>query len=174
MLETPISSTYVIFDSIDSHLWQITPGPPLTAAPVFSLLDFANDGLEMAVFISLFTDRRFTFEDGDPPVENDRRGWWGDNLLETPGDSDGSLLWLLKRSKIIEPETLNDATEYCEQALQWLIDDGVAENINVTVERKGLYKLGITIEIFRPGEFESTKYFWVWDNLENTFNGSTI
>ena len=174
MLETPISSSYVGFDGIDSHLWQITPGPPLTAAPVFSILDFDKDALLMAVFISLFTDSRFTFEDGDPPVENDRRGWWGDNLLEIAGDADGSLLWLLTRAKIIEPDTLNDAQEYCEQALQWLTEDGVAEDVTVTVERIDIYKLAISIEITRPGEFEKTKYFWVWDVLQNTFNGGTV
>lgn len=174
MLETPISNSYVGEHSIDSHIWEMYPGQPLTAAPVFSIADFDRDDLLMATFISLFTDRRFTFEDGDPPVENDRRGWWGDNLLETPGDSDGSLLWLLMRSKIIEPDTLNDATEYCEEALQWLIDDGVAEDITVSTERIGIYKLKIDIEITRPGEFEKTRYFWTWDVLENTFNGSTV
>ena len=58
-----------------------------------------DDGLETAVSLSLFTDRRA--EDGDalPSGDADRRGWWGDDFPAVDGDRMGSRLWLLARSK---------------------------------------------------------------------------
>lgn len=107
-----------------------------------------DDGLETAVVLSLFTDRRA--EDGDPLPGNaeDRRGWWGDSFPSAPGDRIGSRLWLLNREKQI-PVVLTRAREYALEALQWLVDDGVARAINVTAEIVRAGVLGLGIEIVR-------------------------
>lgn len=112
-----------------------------------------DDGLQTAVMISLFTDRRAL--PGDPlPVSAqltgtpDRRGWWGDSFAEIPGDRIGSRLWLLSREKQLAA-VLERAREYAFEALQWLIDDGVARAVNVTAEIVSNGVLGLAIEIVR-------------------------
>lgn len=90
-----------------------------------------DDGLQTAVLLSLFTDR--AAEEGDvlPDEETDRRGWWGDEFADDAGDRIGSRLWLLARSKRTD-DVLARAEEYARESLQWLIDDKVAERIEVT------------------------------------------
>lgn len=94
-----------------------------------------DDGLHSAVVISLFTDR--LAEPGDPLPQLDlwapggRRGWWGDAFSDVPGDRIGSRLWLLARAKRL-PEVLRQAEEYAQEALQWLVEDGVASGVQVT------------------------------------------
>jgi phage gp46-like protein len=91
-----------------------------------------EEGLETAVFISLFTDRRADDEDEIDNV-NDKRGWWADNTME---NKIGSKLWQYERIKT----TTNDMIKVkaaIEESLQWLIDDEVAKEILVTTERFG-------------------------------------
>jgi phage gp46-like protein len=109
-----------------------------------------DDGLETAVIISLFTDRRAEADD-ELPAGDDRRGWWGDALAEVEGDRIGSRLWLLSREKQL-PQVLARAREYALEALQWLIEDGVASAVDVTAEivRQGV--LGLSVEIRRAGK----------------------
>lgn len=121
-----------------------------------------DDGLETAVFLSLFTDRRA--EDGDvlPTGEQDRRGWWGDAFPVVDGDRHGSRLWLLARAKEL-PETLTRAEEYAREALAWLTEDRVAERVEVTaaVESRGVLRL--TVAIYRPRvDVVTYRYDYVW------------
>lgn len=94
-------------------------------------------GLRTAVMMSLFTNRRAEVDDVLPDsLSNDRRGWWGDQInLDYQDDKIGSRLWLLERSKTTE-QTLADAKFYMEEALQWMIDDEVAQAVDVIVERQ--------------------------------------
>jgi len=99
--------------------------------------DLQHDGgLESAVRISLFTDRRANDDDElIDPNRDDKRGWWGDLVSpEVEGDKIGSRLWLLSRSKTIE-QTLVLAKEYTEEALTWMIEDRVVSGIEVEVEK---------------------------------------
>ena len=109
-----------------------------------------DDGLETAVIISLFTDRRAEGDD-ELPAGDDRRGWWGDALAEVEGDRIGSRLWLLSREKQL-PSVVARAREYALEALQWLLEDGVASTVDVTAEivRQGV--LGLSVEIRRPDQ----------------------
>ncbi|KKM77206.1 hypothetical protein LCGC14_1372390 [marine sediment metagenome] len=99
----------------------------------------SDNGLETAVIISLFTDRRAKVDDILPDPNNpDRRGWWGDLVSpEVKDDQIGSRLWLLNREKTLE-SVLERAKQYAEEALQWLIEDGVAVKIDVETERQGI------------------------------------
>lgn len=112
-----------------------------------------DDGLETAVVISLFTDRRAL--PGDPLPQNaqvagtpDRRGWWGDGFAAVPGDRIGSRRWLLHREKLT-PSTVARLIEYDREALQWLIDDGIARAVNVSAEIQGINRIAELIEIVR-------------------------
>lgn len=113
-----------------------------------------DDTIQTAVILSLFTDRRADTADRLPANDADRRGWWGDAVADVAGDRIGSRLWLLVREKQTT-ETLNRAREYCQEALQWLIDDGHARHITVEVEwvRRGLLGADIAIELTDGGRY---------------------
>jgi phage gp46-like protein len=121
-------------------------------------------GFETALLISLFTDRRAGAEDVLPDNSGVRRGFWGD-ALNKDNDADGSKLWLLTRAKITD-ETVTRVEEYCTEALQWMIDDGVAQTITVTAGRSGTYEVSWIIEIQRPAviSVSTYKYFYNWQN----------
>ncbi len=104
-----------------------------------------DSGLENTVLISLFSDGRANSEDTLPLRDDDRRGWWGDVLLETPLPSK---LWLLERSKITD-ETQTLAKQYCEEALEHMIEDGLADEIVVTVSRGGINQLNLELKIYK-------------------------
>lgn len=86
-------------------------------------------GLETAVLLSVFTDRRADVTDVLPLGETDRRGWWADREDRKLG----SRLWLLDREKRT-PATIARAQDYVSEALAWLVSDGVAKSVDVTVE----------------------------------------
>lgn len=109
-----------------------------------------DDGLETAVVLSLFTDRRAEDDDRLPePGDTDRRGWWADAFPEIEGDRIGSRLWLLNREKQTQ-DVANRAREYAEEALAWLVDDGIASRIEVEAAFVRAGVLGLGVAIHRP------------------------
>lgn len=118
---------------------------------VLSGFDLAReDGLETAVIISLFTDRRASPE--QIPVElpqDDLRGYWGDVSNAASSDQTGSLLWLLAREKQL-PQVLSRAQQYSREALAWMVDDLVATRVEVMTEFIAQGWMLITVDIFRP------------------------
>lgn len=109
--------------------------------------DLATDsGLHAAVFVSLFTDRRASADDAIPDGTDNRRGWWADGWPEIPGDLVGSRLWLLAREKQL-PDVLQRARTYAEEALAWLVEDGVAATVAVTAEWAAAGILGLHVVI---------------------------
>ena len=92
-----------------------------------------EEGLETAVLISLFTDRRAN-EDDELINAGEYRGWWGDLLSED--DQIGSRLWLIKGQKATQSNVIL-AKEYIQEALQWMLDDGVVAKIDVETEAQG-------------------------------------
>jgi phage gp46-like protein len=125
--------------------------------------DVASDeGLETAIFLSLFMDRRAEPDDSLPSEDGDRRGWWGDQFAELEGDLLGSRLWLLDRSANRD-DVPGRATLYCKEALQWMLDDRVTEDLGIVVTVNGQGLL-IAITIARPGRDPVTfRYQHVWD-----------
>lgn len=124
--------------------------------------DLATDaGLETAVILSLFTDRRAEADDKLPAEgDGDRRGWWGDALPLIEGHRIGSRLWLLGREKIAT-ETLRRAEEYGREALAWMLETGVASRIEALAEAHG-DRLALRLTIHRPRGDALT---WRFDNL---------
>lgn len=109
-----------------------------------------DDGLETAVIISLFTDRRASPE--QIPVElpqDDLRGYWGDISNATPSDQTGSLLWLLAREKQ-KSQVLSRAQDYCRAALAWMVDDLIATRVEVTAQFIAQGWMLILVDIYRP------------------------
>jgi phage gp46-like protein len=129
--------------------------------------DIASDrGLETAVLLSLFTDRRAENDDRPPSGDaRDRRGWWGDEFLVPDGDRYGSRLWLLDRSKRTN-ETVLRAKEYVTEALAWMLEDRVAAGVDVVVETTTSALL-IAVTLHRPGRDPVTYRFnHVWEHVQ--------
>lgn len=97
-----------------------------------------DDSLQTAVYLSLYT----------------HRGWWGDRTL-------GSNLYLLGREKFA-PGIEKTAKGWAEEALAWLVDEGVAKTITATVERLpgGVLAIEIVIERVDNGDIERYNYNW--------------
>ena len=111
-----------------------------------------DDGLVTAVMVSLFTDARA--DDDVEILDGDRRGWWPD----TDEESLGSLLWLIQREKATQ-EVAASARSYAREALQWMIDDDIAEQVNVTSEYAAPTVLVLTVEIVR-GSAQAWQRAW--------------
>lgn len=133
----------------------------------------ADEGLETAVLLSLFLDRRANADDEIPDGTTDRRGWWADEHAPIPGDLIGSRRWLLDRSKR-SAETAKRLQDYDTEALAWLVDDGVAERVTVAVRPmtpEAWKAMGVYISehgyleevaIFRPGSSIGFRYALNW------------
>lgn len=105
-----------------------------------------EESLTRAVIISLFTWRR---ANADDITEGQKMGYWGDAAEPPqPNDRIGSRLWLLSREKIL-PSTFSRAREYAQEALQWLIDDGIASRVDVSAERYNTDGMALVCTIYR-------------------------
>jgi phage gp46-like protein len=119
--------------------------------------------LETACLVSLFTDKLATPD--FQPTNPDRRGWWGDPYNDEPL---GSNLWQLERAHKTR-DTLGLAQRYASDALQWLITDGIAQNVAVDTTWANAVNttfLAIRIVITEPNGSETRfTYGWAWENL---------
>lgn len=119
------------------------------------------DGLESAVIISLFSWARADASEIDPGTP--QYGWWGDKIDEDGSNQLGSKLYLLKRAKITE-ETIAKAEDYIKQALQWMIEDKVASDISVNLERnsKDLNRVDGIVTITRGNDTKNLRFNDLW------------
>lgn len=126
-----------------------------------------DDGMETAVLLSLFLDRQAEPGDELPMGETDRRGWWADAVPVVEGDEIGSRLWLLARAK--DTATVRVRAEgYAREALEWLVEDRVAERVDVTASAPAPGVLSLSIDIYRPSSAEPTRFRFadVWRAME--------
>lgn len=123
----------------------------------------ADEGLETAVLISLFSDRYVPKEELPQGFE-DVKGWWADAVSERPGDRIGSRLWLLERGKITA-ETRNQMKDFAIEALAWLESDGVASKVEVSALLVQNTRIDLSIKVFKP-EGENIPFRFVWDGQE--------
>ena len=126
-----------------------------------------ENGLESAVIMSLFTDRRAK-EDDTLDDKNDLRGWWADRLdVDANDDKIGSRIWLLERSKTTNQTTVK-LKEYILEALDWMVEDGVAMKVDAEVERQGdpgNDRLAFSVTIYKiDGNNETYKFDDLWNN----------
>lgn len=115
----------------------------------------ADDGLETSVLVSLFSDARAT-DDLLAAIDRDGdlRGFWGD----LNGDHDtGSLLWTIKRAKQLT-SILERARQYAQASLQWLIEDTIAQRVEVATSYPQRGWMLIEIFIYRPGNSNPVAY----------------
>jgi phage gp46-like protein len=136
----------------------------------------AEQSFNTALYLSLLTDARADDDETVPTGSNsfrarNRRGWWGNAFLLGLGAGEyGSRLWLYKRSKLTA-RVLEELKVACEEALQWLIDTGVAVAVDVEVSVRFAGRVDILITITRNSE-TPVQYSFVWDALEGFTNGN--
>ncbi len=125
--------------------------------------DWAMQGTQLAagadlvtsLIKSLFTERQAAADDVIPDGTTNRRGWWADPTM-------GSRLWLLERAKLT-PDLVKKAEDYCNEALRWMIDDGVAASVSVVAAIQMPSALGVQIIVKRrDGTSLAKNYAWVW------------
>ena len=120
----------------------------------------AQSALKRALIISLFSWRK---AHDDDEVDGSRYGYWGDSFPPVPGALIGSRLWLLKRSKLVTNETLLQAEEIIREATQWFIDDGIAQRIDVQLERSGIGTIkGVVTLVLKEGGTLSVPFDDIW------------
>lgn len=107
--------------------------------------------LETVVTLSLFTDVEATPEEIRAAGLEMQRGWWAeaDSLRDADRPRMGSKLWLLSRGKT-HLETVRRAEGYAREALQWLVDAGVAASVEVFASRPRINVIAIDVSIKRP------------------------
>jgi phage gp46-like protein len=86
----------------------------------------------------------------------DRRGWWADAEPVVERDRIGSRLWLLAREKDTAKVRAR-AEEYAREALQWLVEDRVAERVEVSADGSRPGWLVLAVTIYRP-QADPAKY----------------
>lgn len=128
---------------------------------------YTEYGLATAIWISLFSDREARADDKLPDDTLDRRGWWGDSFPTGGGakrDLIGSRLWLLQ-GKPQNGQTASLAKAYVREALAWLIEDEVAQSIQINTAWIARDKLSIGITISQrgaAGSLASMQFDYVW------------
>lgn len=114
-----------------------------------------NDGLSRAVVISLFTWR--LADTGDVYDGSNKYGWWGDTYPVEPGDKIGSKLWQFLRRKLTD-DVIAEVEEVSRDSLQWMIDDGICSNVDVSVERSEINRVNISVVLTVDGKQTSYKF----------------
>lgn len=123
----------------------------------------ADNGLETPALISLFSDKRVTFEEL-PSGLTDRRGWWADLTSEIVGDQIGSRLWTLELAKVIN-STAVELESMLAEAFQWMLDDGIATKVVVTAARAGINQIDGEALISKP-DGDDIPFKFIWDGQE--------
>ena len=123
--------------------------------------DFAlTDNLETSVLVSFFSDARANPD--QIPTPERRRGWLGDVASDVPERRYGSWLWLLSQRRLTQM-TVNDAVDYAEEALQWMIDDGLVVNVSVSGSIGASSSIVLQVTLDTLEGVTSTTYVTLWE-----------
>lgn len=127
---------------------------PIGTAP-FELVPWSASepfvSLAQAVWISLFSDARAADDErpldpsADPPA---RGGWWADTYS---GEQSGSRLWLAQDAV--------QAKQFAEEALEWMVRDGVAARVEAFAERQALDRFALRVVVAKSDGSTETIFF---------------
>ena len=115
-------------------------------------------GIETSLIVSLFTNARAS--SGNVPESFRRRGWCGNILTKSENYELGSLLWTLNQSRL-NRSTLNLSEDICKKALQFMVNDRIADTIEVVSEEISERACKITIILYRENN-EVARYSTIW------------
>lgn len=166
----------------DIRLVQNTQFPNQPHYSVTIDWNLLNDGsldetqaLATAIIVALGTDGLAAQSDILPdPDSNERMGWWGDlDAGEIWNGWDlGCKLWLMKRDKIVGPESFQGATvarveNYIRAAIQPFVSRKIGSSFEVFVDRAGREQINALIRIYRgPRREIELRYQILWEEIE--------
>jgi phage gp46-like protein len=144
-------------------------GVPVAGADVLASYSVElEDTWHTAIILSLFTNRRAGVDDVLPLGVTDRHGWVGEEFatddFDARADAWGSRLWLVYYGKRSD-DVLEAARFAAQEALDWLVRDGIAERIVVTAQWAGPQKDRLAI---RPTIYRANQSAPVYDVLWGT------
>jgi len=120
-----------------------------------------ENGFNNAILISLMCERRAN--EAEVIAPQFRRGWWGNETSDYDNFETGSKLWLLAQARATQ-STLSRAINYTQDALQWMVDDGYAEQITVDGQYDNLINLILLITFVRFNNKTFTLSYDLWNN----------
>lgn len=118
--------------------------------------------LDTAILMSIYEEMRAS--EGEMPMAKLRRGWIGNE--STPDFEQGSKLWLFSQERLTG-SVLAEIAPVVRNALQWLIDDGIAENVEVEAAAYQNGRVTVPVTLYRPGSPAETRYYELWDRTGN-------
>lgn len=124
-----------------------------------------TDGLESAILVSLFSDRRAAADEVADPMK--RRGWIGNLVSEVPGDNHGSGLWLHEQDRLTADRATAVRVE-AEQSLDWMIEEGLAGATQGRVIRDpASRRTYLTIDLQEPEGGSTSRAYQLADATRN-------
>ncbi|MBK2125118.1 phage GP46 family protein [Fangia hongkongensis] len=117
-------------------------------------------GLDTSLIVSLFANKRAS--DSEVPTKQYQEGWWG-NLFSDDDFEIGSKVWIALNSSI-EQSTISQIRKYVDDCYQWLIDDGYADSISVSVSSRDSSIVGVVIKFSKSNIITER----VYEILNNT------
>lgn len=114
-----------------------------------------DEGLDTAILLSLFCNQRADESEVPQPVY--RGGYWGVDIT----DMQFSKLWLVNGRKT--QDKLNQGVEFCNTALQWLIEKEYATNVE-TVASFTDNGIKLDISITKVNGIIESKIYNLWFN----------
>jgi len=132
----------------------------------------ADNGLETAALISVFSDRRLSLEEL-PRGQEGQKGWWADLQSEPINDQIGSKLHRLELIGKVSTNTAVELETVLRDAFEWALDDGLAAKVVVTAARTQSNRVNGTVKIFKPnGDNIPFKFAWDGQRLKLTLDES--
>lgn len=120
-----------------------------------------DSGLYETVACALFTNR--IAEDTEVIWSQNRYGWWG-SVMSPVGHLIGSKLYQFQRIKIV-PETVEGLRRAFVDSLQFLVDDGIAEDVTVDLERVDITRMEVKVNIYKPQSVEVFDFDFLWSDF---------
>lgn len=117
-----------------------------------------GESLKNAVLLSIGSMARTT-SGFSGKLQND--GWWGEPSFD--GDKWGSLVHTLFQKRG-DANAVLLARQYVKNSLQWLIDDGVASDVNVDVLCDAEY-LNIDVSVLNGEDVEDYRFNLLWSEV---------
>lgn len=121
--------------------------------------DFTLDyGLDTSMMMSVLCEQRIE----DQSVIPMQRGGWVGNILQiVPSYQQGSLIWTKYQSNM-NSQIQSEIEGYLEDAFSWMIEDGIAKDVNVDVNLLANSKVSATITVTKNDDTQTSTYYDLW------------
>lgn len=127
-------------------------------------LVMADEGFRTAVYLSLFGGNS---DDTGEVINNET--WWG-NCLDNLSENEKLIGRFDTYVKSVPMTSRNIvvAEEKAKQDLQWFIDDGIADSVEVEISSGEKNKINLSVKIGKAGEIlEAGNYSLQWESMKN-------